>query len=66
MGAEDAASAVELGSGDDFWVWRDSVFINDLYLTLSLWTLKISQSAVELGFCDDFWVWRDSVFVNEL
>ena len=66
MGAEDAASAVELGSGDDFWVWRDSVFVNDLYFSLSLWTLKISQSAVELGFCDDFWVWRDLVFVNEL
>ena len=28
-GAEDSASAVELGFGDDFWVWRDSVFVND-------------------------------------
>ena len=22
-------SCVELGSGDDFWIWRDSVFVND-------------------------------------
>ena len=29
-GAEDSASAVDLGSGDDFWVWRDPVIVNDL------------------------------------
>ena len=29
-GAEDSASAVELGSGDDLRVWRDSIFVNDL------------------------------------
>ena len=28
--AEDSASAVEHGSGDDLRVWRDSVFVNDL------------------------------------
>ena len=66
MGAEDLASVVELGSGDDFWVWRDSVFVNDLCFSRSLWALKISSSTVELGFCDDFWVWSDSVFVNDL
>ena len=66
MGAKDSASAVELDSGDDFWVWRDSVFVNDLCCSRSLWTLKISPSVVELSCGDDFWVWRDSVFVNEL
>ena len=66
MGAEDVASAVELGSGDDFWVWRNSVFVNDLCFSRSLWTRKISPSAVELSCGDDFWVWKDSVFVNEL
>ena len=29
-GTEDSASAVELGSGDDLRVWRDSVFVTDL------------------------------------
>ena len=66
MGAEDSASAVDLGSGDDFWVWRDSVFVNDLRFSHSRWGLKISPSAVELSCGDDFWVWRDLVFVNEL
>ena len=54
MGVEDAASAVELGSGDDFWVWRDSVFVNDLCFSRRLWMLKISPSAVELSCGDDF------------
>ena len=66
MGAEDVASAVELGSGDDFWVWRNSVFVNNLGFLRILCTLKISRSAVQLSCGDDFWVWRDSVFVNEL
>ena len=66
MGGEDSASAVELDFGDDFWVWRDLVFVNDLCFSRSLWTLKISPSAVELSCGDDFWVWKDSVFVNEL
>ena len=52
--AEDSASAVELGSSDDFWVWRDSVFVNDLCFSRSLWTLKISPSAMELSGGDDF------------
>ena len=65
MGVEDSASAVELDFGDDFWVWRDSVFVNDLCFSRSLWALKISPSAVELGFCDDFWVWRAAVLVND-
>ena len=54
MAAEDAASAVELGSGDDFWVWRDSVFVNDFLFSRSPWALKISPSAVELSCGDDF------------
>ena len=60
-----STSAMELGSGDDFWVWWDAVFVNDLCCSRSLWTLKISPSAVELGSGDDFWVWRDAVFVND-
>ena len=56
MGAEEGASAVELGSGDGLRVWRDSVFVNDLCFL---------PSAVELGSGDDFWVWRDAVFVND-
>ena len=65
MGAEDSASAVELGSCDDLSVWRDSVFVIDLRFSRSPWALKISPSAVELGSGDDFWVWRDAVFVND-
>ena len=30
MGAEDFSVSLELGSGDDFWVGWDSVFVNDL------------------------------------
>ena len=30
IGAEDFSVTVDLGSGDDFWVSRDSVFVSDL------------------------------------
>ena len=30
MGAEDFCVSLELGSGDDFWLGWDSVFVNDL------------------------------------
>ena len=32
MGVEDSALAVELGSGDDFWIWRDSIFVDELWI----------------------------------
>ena len=50
-----SASAVELGL-DDFWDGRDSVFINGLSVSSSLFAQKMSASDVELGFLDDFWV----------
>ena len=54
------------GTGFRWWfmVWRDLVFVNDLWFSCSPWALKISRSAVELGSGDDFWVLRDAVFVN--
>ena len=30
MGAKDFSVSLELGSGDDFWIGLDSVFVNDL------------------------------------
>ena len=58
------ASAVELGFEDDFWVSRDSVFINGLSVRSSLFAQKMSASAIELGFLDDFLGPRVLVFVN--
>jgi hypothetical protein len=50
-----SASAVELGSRDDFWVGSDVVFfINCFCVSRSACALKISASDVELGFEDDF------------
>ena len=60
-----SASALELGSGDDFCLSRDSVFINDFGFLGSLWAVMISASTLELGSGDDFWVPRDVVFVND-
>jgi hypothetical protein len=51
-----SASAVELGFEDDFWVGRDSFFVNGLSVRSSLLAQKMSASDVELGFLDDFWV----------
>ena len=42
------ASAGELGSGDDFRVCSDLVFVNDFCFCSSLCELKISASAVEV------------------
>ena len=58
------ASAVELGFEDDFWVSRDSVFINGLSVRSSLFKKNMSVSAVELGFLDDFLGPKVLVFVN--
>jgi hypothetical protein len=41
-------SVVELGSGDDFWVCSDVVFVNDFSFCSSLCAQKISASVVEL------------------
>ena len=49
-----SASAVELGFKDDFWDGMDSVLINGLSVSSSLFAQKMSASAVELGFLDDF------------
>jgi hypothetical protein len=49
-------SAVELGFEDDFWDSRDSVFINGLSVSSSLFAQKMSASAIELGFLDYFLV----------
>ena len=46
--------AVELGFEDDFWDTRDSVFVNGLSVSSSLFVPKMSASVVELGFLDDF------------
>ena len=58
------ASAVELGFEDDFWDTRDSVFVNGLSVSSSLFAPKMSASAVELRFLDDFLGSRVLVFVN--
>ena len=57
-------SVVELGSGDDFWVGIDSVFVNSFCVSSILCALKMSASGINLGFEDDFWVSRDLVFFN--
>jgi hypothetical protein len=49
-----SASAIELVFEDDFWYGWDSVFINGLSVSSSLFAEKMSASAVELGFLDDF------------
>jgi hypothetical protein len=59
-----SASAVELGFEDEFWDTRDSIFVNALSVSSSLFAHKMSASAVELGFLDDFLVQRVVVFVN--
>jgi len=59
-----SASAVELGFEDEFWDTRDSVFVNGLSVSSSLFAQKMSASAVELGFLDDFLGQRVLVFVN--
>jgi len=51
-----SASAVELGFEDEFWETRDSVFVNALSVSSSLFAHKMSASAVELGFLDEFCV----------
>ena len=58
-------SAVELGFEDDFWDSRDSVFINGLSVSSSLFAQKMSASAIELGFLDDFLCPMVLVFVND-
>jgi ethanolamine utilization microcompartment shell protein EutS len=59
-----SASAVELGFEDEFRDTRDSVFVNGLSVSSSLFAQKMSASAVELGFLDDFLGQRVLVFVN--
>ena len=59
-----SASAVELGFEDEFWDTRDSVFVNGLSVSSSLFAQKMSASAVELGFLDGFMGQRVLVFVN--
>jgi hypothetical protein len=59
-----SASAVELGFEDEFWYTRDSVFVNGLSVSSSLFAQKMSASAIELGFLDDFLGQRVLVFVN--
>ena len=59
-----SASSVELVFEDDFWYSRDSVVINGLSVTSSLFPQKMSASAVELGFLDDFFGPGVLVFVN--
>jgi len=59
-----SASAVELVFEDDFWDSRDSVVINGLSVSSSLFAQNMSASAVELGFLDDFLGQRVLVFVN--
>ena len=41
MGPEDLSVTLDLGSGDDFGVSRDSVFVNDLGFLRSPLALKI-------------------------
>ena len=53
-GAGDLSVNVDLGSGDDFWVSRDAVFVNDLLFWRSPRVLKISASAVDVGSDDYF------------
>ena len=48
-----SVSAIELGFEDDYWDSRDSVFVNGLFVSSSLFAPKMSASAVELGFFDD-------------
>jgi hypothetical protein len=60
-----SASAAELCSGEDLWVYSESVFVNDFLFCSSLCGLKISASAVELCSGEDLWVCRESVFVND-
>jgi hypothetical protein len=60
-----SASAVELGSGDDFSVFTDSVFVNDFSFCSSPYAVKISVSAVKLVSGDDFWVCNDIVFAYD-
>jgi len=59
-----SASAVELGFEDEFWDTRDSVSVNGLSVSSSLFAQKMSASAVGLGFLDDFLGQRVLVFVN--
>jgi len=59
-----SVSAVELGFEDDFWDTRDSVFVNGLSVSCSLFAQKMSASAIELGFLDDFLGPGVLVFVN--
>jgi len=59
-----SASAVELGFEDDYWDSRDSVFVNGLSVSSSLFAPKMSASAVELGLLDDYLGPRFLVFVN--
>jgi hypothetical protein len=63
-GLKISASAVELCSGEDLWVCRESVFVNDFWFCSCLCGLKISASAVELCSGEDLRVCCESVFVN--
>jgi hypothetical protein len=65
MCGEDFSVSRRTGSGVDFHVCSDSVFVNDFSFSSSLCEVKISTPAVELGFSDDFWVCSDAVFVND-
>jgi hypothetical protein len=57
-------SAVELRFEDEFWDSRDSVFVNGLSVSSSLFAQKMSASAVELGFLDVFLGQRVLLVVN--
>ena len=59
-----SASAVVLRFEDELWDTRDSVFVNGLSVSSSIFAQKMSVSAVELGFFDDFLGPRVLVFVN--
>jgi hypothetical protein len=61
-----STSAVELGFLDDYLGLRVLVFVNVIWTSSTLCTLKISASAVELRFEDEFWDTGDSFFVNGL
>ena len=54
MGAEDFSVTVDLGSGDDYGVSKDVVFVDDLLFWRSPRGLKISAWAVEVGSGDGF------------
>ena len=64
MCADDFSVNRRTGSGVDFRVCSESVFVNDFRFCSSLCVKKISPSAVELGSGGDFQFCSDSVFVS--